>query len=278
MQQFYTPTYVNDHIVALKSISGEFVYLLMGHDRALLIDTCVGAGNLRAQVEKLTNLPIDVAITHGHIDHAMGAPEWERCWMNPADSELYKSMCDIEERMGYVRGNAGPEIAAPWEDTFLSATPDYAFLPLSDDQVFDLGGITVEAISFPGHTPGCMAMLLIEDRILITGDACNNSTFLFDEYTSSVEAYRKTVVQVAKRLAGRYDRVFIQHHEMEVAPDILTNMVEVCDRILAGDVDDLPFNFRGIEARVALAHDGRFHRLDGKSGNIIYNPAHLREA
>ena len=95
MQTFYTPSRVNDHLFALKSISGEFVYLVLASNQALLIDTCVGAGNLRAHVEELTDLPVEVVITHGHIDHAMGAPEWDRCWMNPKDDEIYRSMCDV---------------------------------------------------------------------------------------------------------------------------------------------------------------------------------------
>lgn len=276
MDAFYQVQQVNDHLIALKSLSGEFVYLVLGSECALLIDTCLGLGNLRATVESLTDLPIEVALTHGHLDHAMGAPEWEGVWMSPADQAIYKSMCDAEGRLGYLSANAGAAAADTWKDTLVPPCPGYAFRPLADGQVFDLGGITVEAIAFPGHTPGTHAFLLREDRILISGDACNNSTFLFESTCSTVEEYRRTVLAVQERLAGRYDHVFIQHHEMEVAPDLLPNMAEVCDRVLARDVDDEPFSFRGMPACVALAHDPYFHRLDGKSGNLIYNPNRLR--
>lgn len=276
MDAFYQVQQVNDHLIALKSLSGEFVYLVLGSECALLIDTCLGLGNLRATVEGLTDLPIEVALTHGHLDHAMGAPEWKGVWMSPADQAIYASMCDAEGRLGYLGANAGSAAADAWKDTLVLPCPDYAFRPLVDGQVFDLGGITVEAIAFPGHTPGTHAFLLREDRILISGDACNNSTFLFEPMCSTVEEYRRTVLAVQERLAGRYDHVFIQHYEMEVASDLLPNMVEVCDRVLARDVDDEPFSFRGMPACVALAHDQYFHRLDGKSGNLIYNPNRLR--
>ena len=55
----------------------ENMYLLEGDEKALLIDTGYGVGNLRAFVEKLTDKPILVANTHFHPDHAAGNGEFE---------------------------------------------------------------------------------------------------------------------------------------------------------------------------------------------------------
>ena len=276
MNPFYSVNQVNDHLYALKSASGEFVYLVLGSHDALLIDTCLGVGNLRDQVEALTTLPVAVAITHGHVDHAMGAPEWEGAWMSPLDIGIYRSMCSYDDRMGYLAANVGAERAAQWADAFVPETPDYAFRPLADGQVFDLGGVTVEAVAFPGHTPGCTAMLLVEDRILITGDACNVSTFLFDENASSVEAYRATVARVAKRLEGRYDRVFMQHHVMDAVPGLLSEMLEVCDRVLAGTDDAVTRHVMGRDVKLAMDANRQMRRVDGGCANLLYNPGHLR--
>lgn len=276
MEPFYTVNQVNDHLYAIKSASGEFVYLVLGSHDALLIDTCLGIGNLREEVEKLTSLPVTVAITHGHIDHAMGAPEWGSAWMSPLDNGVYRGMCSYADRMGYLAANVGPERAAQWADVFVPETPDYGFLPLSDGQVFDLGGVTVEAVWFPGHTQGCTAMLLAEDRILITGDACNVSTFLFDENSSSVADYRATVERVAERLAGRYDRVFMQHHVMDAVPSLLQDMLDVCDRVLAGTDDAIPMRPMGHDARLAMEASKTMQRIDGGCANLLYNPEHIR--
>ena len=48
-------------------------YLLIGEERALLIDTGCGAGNLKEAVLKLTQKPLLGALTHRHPDHAGGA-------------------------------------------------------------------------------------------------------------------------------------------------------------------------------------------------------------
>lgn len=273
---YYHLETVLDNIFAIKSAGGEFVYLILGDERALLIDTCVGAGHLREFVEKLTDLPITVALSHGHVDHAMGAPEFNEVYLNPLDIPLYQKMCDCETRLGYLQATLGGQVNQDLVDSLLPGEPDYKFLPLSDGQVFDLGGIHVSAHAFPGHTAGMMAFLVEEKQILITGDACNNSTFLFDEEASDVETYRNAVNRIRTRLAGKYDHIFISHHEMEVSVDIMDNMLEVCDAILSGKADDLPYHFMGKTAYIAKSCDDHFHRADGKDGNLIYNKAKIK--
>ena len=45
-------------------------YLLIGEERALLIDCGLGIGDIKGAVEKITDKPILVVATHGHVDHA----------------------------------------------------------------------------------------------------------------------------------------------------------------------------------------------------------------
>ena len=45
------------------------MYLLLGEDRALLIDTGFGLCKLDEAVKSVTDLPITVVNTHGHYDH-----------------------------------------------------------------------------------------------------------------------------------------------------------------------------------------------------------------
>ena len=47
-------------------------YLIEGEDYALLIDSILGMGNLKAFCETLTDKPIRVANTHSHSDHVGG--------------------------------------------------------------------------------------------------------------------------------------------------------------------------------------------------------------
>lgn len=47
-------------------------YLITGSEKALLVDTGLGMGNIRKVVEELTSLPVLVMNTHTHFDHIGG--------------------------------------------------------------------------------------------------------------------------------------------------------------------------------------------------------------
>ncbi|MCC8067399.1 MAG: MBL fold metallo-hydrolase [Clostridiales bacterium] len=271
MKEFYRAEKVTNAITAIWSRSGEIMYLVEGENRAVLIDTCLGVRGLRALVETLTDKPVTVLLTHGHMDHAMGATEFQDVYMNPADRDVYLAHSNLEARKDYIIANIGG--MEPWIDDdnrFISGTSDY-FKDLRENMIFDLGGLTIEVYSLPGHTRGTMVMLILEERLLITGDACNNSVFLFDKFSLSVEEYRSNLLRVDRLLKGRYDRTFMMHHVMQATKDLLKNVIGVCDDIMAGRADDMEFPFMGGTYYVAKKANERFEREDGKEGNIVYN-------
>lgn len=268
---FYTTEKITGHMDAVRSRTGEIMYLIKGTQRAVLADTCAGAGNIRAVAEKMTDLPLTVILTHGHVDHAMGAPLFEDVYMNAADPMVYAAHSALNIRQGYIEAGLGAEPGS-WKDAEYVPVkaPDF-IQPLKDGDTFDLGGIHVEAYALAGHTPGCMVLLVPEERVLITGDAANNSVFLFDEFSLTVEEYRENIIRLKDRLKGRYDRCFLMHHDMEAGGQLLSSLVQVCDDILSGHADDIPFEFMGGHYFAAKAFGEGFQRLDGMEGNIIYN-------
>lgn len=270
---YYTTEKVTDRILAIWSACGEVLYFIQGEERGLLMDTNLGVGHLKELVDSLTDKPYDVIITHGHVDHALGAPEYETVYMNHADIPVFQAMSPMEERLGYLHASLGPSYDdyGFTDGDFVKPEPDKSFLDLNEGDRFDLGGIHVEIYAFPGHTKGSMILLVPEERVLITGDACNDSTFLFDENSGTVEDYKREVLRIKDLLAGKYDRVLICHHAIDTGVDILADMAQVCDDIMAGRTDDLPFNFRGYEAYIAKKCSPHFERDDGRSGNLIYS-------
>lgn len=270
---FYTHEPISDRLEAIHSLTGEIMYLVKGSEKALLVDTSVGVAGLRELVDSLTELPLTVWITHGHVDHAMGAFFFRdaELFMNHADDTVFASQSASEVRRGYLGGSVreNPERWAGAE--LCPALPANSFQSLCDSEILDLGGIHAEAYSLPGHTPGTMVVLIPEERILITGDAANSAVFLFDAFASTVETYRENLLTVADRLRGRYDRCLQMHGWMEASGELLENLAALCDQILAGDTDDVPFSFMGTTAFMAKAMNNFFRRLDGGEGNIIYN-------
>ena len=273
--EFYISEKINDHLTCIRSKSGELMYLLEGETECALIDSCFGIGHLRDYVKTLTDKPVTLFLTHGHIDHAMGAPEFHVVYLNEKDLPLYQKQCSLEERTGYAHATLGPAADTLKKEDFTPVMPEKSFQSLEDGMTFDFKPFTLEAFACPGHTKGTMIFLIREMKILITGDACNNATFLFDQDCLTVEEYKEVLQKNQNRLAGKYDRVLISHHVMDADADLLQQVIAVCDEVLAGKGDDLPFEFMGMHAFIAKRCNERFEREDGKFGNMIYDKQKL---
>lgn len=261
---------IDDQVTCIRSLSGELMYLIEGEKEALLMDTCLGCCSIRSFVEGMTDKPLTVVLSHGHIDHAMGAPEFDRVYMNHADIPVYEGMRDIGGRRDYIKGNVAPELYAQIRDEDFIPPADMDFADLTDGMEFDLGGIHVQALALRGHTPGSMVFYIAEKRTLILGDACNTFTFMFSGPVS-IEEYRRNLTALRERMEGKVDRVYLCHHLMEVPPSIIDEVIEVCDDIMAGNTDDLPFDFMGSKAYIAKAIEPGKPREGGKLGNIVYS-------
>ena len=276
---FYRFEKITPRITRIWDVSHTAIYLIEGSESALVVDTGVGAGSLRAAVESLTAKPVTVLLTHGHVDHAMGAGEFDTVYLHSADKELYLDHSQLGVRMGHVQGavQQGGDaelIAKVQPGDYLPVKAVEEFLPLEWGKTYSLGDISVQAIAAPGHTPGSTVLLIPEERILILGDACNGFTFLFDASCPSVAQYREMLLGLQKETAGKYDRCLFSHGMGEGTVDMIANVIAVCDDILAGKVDNMPFRgFNGEPAFIAKAMDfARFCRADGGEGNVVYNP------
>lgn len=275
MVQFHAEK-ISEHATRIYGLAGEQMYLVEGAQKAALIDTGSGAGSLRQYVESLTDRPVIVLVTHGHVDHAMGAPEFDTVYMSRKDDYIYKQHCELEVRKRFL--SESPMFADVTEEEYIPVTPPDAFLDMEEGDVFDLGGISIEIYACPGHTRGSLCMLLREERTLVTGDACNGFTFLFDAYSTGLSTYEKNLQELKRRTAGKFDRIYLSHGPGRDYPAaLLDEVLEVCEDIKNGNVDDVPFESRGRKAHIAKALAKEGGRLDGKTGNIVYNKERIAE-
>jgi len=283
MKSFFQIHPLSSRIVRITDIASTHFYLLKGNREAALLDTGVGCGHLDECVRSLTKLPVEAIITHGHVDHAMGAGAFENVWISPLDNELYDEHSQAEVRLDYIHRTAqlgGVSGSASVTAEMLEPVkPFEQFHALHPGNTFDLGGLTVEILEGAGHTPGCVTILIPEIRTLLLGDACNPFTYLFDKTCSTVADYRKMLLRLKSSVEGRYDHVLICHGpDGQGTTDLIDSVISVCDDILCGETDDIPFQgFHGEPVCIAKAMDmSTFSRADGGTGNIVYNPARIR--
>ena len=51
--------------------------MIVGKEKAMLIDTGHGYGNLKQVVKSITDKPLYIVNTHGHLDHTSGNAQFE---------------------------------------------------------------------------------------------------------------------------------------------------------------------------------------------------------
>lgn len=241
------------------------MYLLAGKEKALLIDTGFGIGNLPEECAKLTDLPLTAAITHGHIDHAGGAGFFEKCLVSPIDTEAIRGTVSTAARRKSVPANAARRgLTVPFDVG--DNVPDWSYAPewepLQDGDTIDLGDRLIRVIAIPGHTRGSMAFLDVQNRLLFSGDACNPNMIMakptpagkqFDpNEENAVAKYAAplpVLLESLKRLktfSGEFDLNYIGHlddfAQKPQTNDVIDDLIGCCEKIIAKGVpaDQIP--------------------------------------
>lgn len=168
-----------------KDAMGVCMTLLVGSERGLLVDTGYGLEDVAAWVRSITDKPVEVLLTHGHHDHALGARWFPQVHIFPEDMAVYRTYT-TRERREKVAGQARDKGLTPPEDFLTAGYPTPA---AAVEGTIDLGGLHARIIHQPGHTPGSAMVLVPEHGLLLTGDDWNPCTWLFFPEALPVKEY-----------------------------------------------------------------------------------------
>jgi hydroxyacylglutathione hydrolase len=233
---------------------GEFdcgsIFLLVGDEKAMVIDTGVGIGDLKGFIQKLTDKPLMVCFTHNHVDHVGGAGAFDNAYIHPNDMAEFSNGggigLSVEGRIGYVQWIAEREKGDyPYhlDEDITEWGPQPLLYPLEDEQVIDLGKRKVKVYACPGHTPGSVTFLDENSRSLFMGDACNCNLGLFGgpRGTPKFTSIEKALFYLKRMLSLKYqyDRYFNGHYDYRplgepLGEDVLPDAITACEQILAG--------------------------------------------
>ena len=272
--QNFTAQRLPNGVTEITDLSGVHCFLVEGRDKALLIDTMTGLRGLPAFVATLTDLPVEVALTHGHMDHAGGVFEFGRCYIHPADIPMLDGRT-LPARVGYVRGQLPPG-EAPEASAFVPDGP-VEFVPLKAGDKLDLGGRALEVLHVPGHTRGSLCYLDTASGDIFAGDACNNNTLLMMDVSATIEEYLEALLALKER-QGDIRRFYLFHGPSLQDKSCIDDNIQCCRDILAGTDDCVPVDFLGRPGYLAKERTpGTFSRKDGRFGNVVYNPQQVRK-
>lgn len=259
----YTAENLGGGITRISMPGHVYTYLIQGTENAVLIDTGYGIKGFRSYVETLTDKPVTVILTHMHLDHAWGAAEFGKVWIDPSDIALC-SRGLAPERKKMLADRLGCPDAE-----FVDPIGAEDCLPLEDGQTFDLGGVTVETGRMPGHTPGSITVLIREARTVLLGDACNSMAYLQIPNTLTIREYRDGLITWQKKNAGRYETVLYSHPHNFGGPEIVEEMIGLTDLVVNNADAALPGFGEGVLI-AAEVNPETGKRIDGKAANLLY--------
>lgn len=213
--------------------ASAWMHLIVGQERALLIDTAFGIGDLRSLVETLTDKPVDVVNTHFHGDHSAGNGQFETIFIHKYDIPYLEMSEKAENRLLPAPGTYREEDIIPLRSA--------KHIAMEDGFVFRLGeGHEVEVIHMPGHAAGGCMLLDRKYNLLFSGDAVVFTPTLiigkfpapyYPEYLT-VTAFRDALKKALPKCQN-VKKLYTGHSVQGISPVYLTDMMDCCEKIIA---------------------------------------------
>ncbi|MDG1996207.1 MAG: MBL fold metallo-hydrolase [Emcibacteraceae bacterium] len=166
-------------------------YLLIGYDKAMLVDTLQGVGDLKSVVDQLTALPVVVMNTHSHYDHVSGNHQFETIYGLNTPYTAGNTMGHDHESIG-----DSMTIDTIWKNlpqgfdlnTYESKSYEIDHF-VEDGGIISLGGRDIEVVYIPGHTPDSVILIDKTNRLMMTGDSFYPAPIYVYSDTSSFQDY-----------------------------------------------------------------------------------------
>lgn len=187
-------------------------FLLIGEQKALLIDCGVTPDDFLSLIRTVTDLPVMVALTHADVDHICNVEQFQTVHLHNDDAHLVlHRFPSMEDRLAFL--NEGDQI--------------------------DLGGTILEVLHIPGHTHGSIAFLNRAERYLIPGDSVSYTAVYLFGSTRNLPDYMRSLKRL-QEMTG-FDSLYPSHEEAPIPAAAIGQQLQVCEGILDGSIEpELP--------------------------------------
>lgn len=195
---------VNDWLYILNEANSANMYLVVGRERAMLIDAGYGFQDFRPIIREVTSLPVDVICTHGHDDHVLGCKWMETAYIHEKDYELCMSndcQIQLEKQLASRRPSIADIDELVGREAYLQTSiHGCRFRFVREGDVFDLGGLTLEVFEIPGHTKGSIALYCREEKMLFSGDSMMRNHILVYAQSLDTSAAPQEYIRALSKL------------------------------------------------------------------------------
>ncbi len=186
-------------------------FLIVGQQRALLLDTGAEPCDLMGMIREITPLPLVVLNTHGDGDHT-------------ANNNQFRDIHAHPDEFATIR-RFRPDLTSTLH-------------PITELSAFDLGDRVLHVIETPGHTPGSICLLDRKNRILFSGDTLSYGPVFLGGDHRDIHTYRETLVKLMTM--GGFDTIYPCHSTCPVSLSVISALLAAVDGALDGSIAPEP--------------------------------------
>ena len=250
-----------------------WMWLVVGPEKVLVVDTAFGIGDTRALVNKLAGgKPLIVVNTHSGPDHCLGNVHFDTVYCLDIEYELIKAKCK-PGAWDYLFDKDGKNIWLQFDKKDLPVYKDYKLVPVKNGHIFNLGGDhDVEIVWTGGHAPGHAMFLDKKTRAMFCGDVVCSDVISVgpgpapgrpNGQYSNLTTYRDNLAKVVTRFA-EFDYLFPGHFMVNLENNVFSAILDGLNAIIAN-----PEHFNYADAATGPAGP-RMHKYVKGFSTIAY--------
>jgi len=196
------------------------LYLVIGSHSALLIDTGCGLFPLKPIIKDLVlEKKLLVINTHSHFDHIGGNHEFDKVLIHKKEHRQISKSRDIT----FLR-DSSKVVSKRFEINDYTLLPVKDIQPVIDNEIIDLGDISIKVIHTPGHSPGCISLLTNKNE-LFTGDTAHYGMMYLTKKTFPI------ILSSITKLLDLFNdseniEIYPSHEEFAVGKDLLVDLIK----------------------------------------------------
>ena len=107
--------------------------------------------------------------------------------------------------------------------------------PLWEGQIIDLGGVKLEVVLIPGHTPGSIALLDRANRRIFVGDTISDAQVFMFGGGRSLFAYIESLKKL-EGMSGLIDSIHSAHGSPSLTTEWITKTRIAAQKLLGGEL------------------------------------------
>lgn len=215
---------IADGVYRLNEFDSSNCYLVVGNERALLIDCGLGFCDIEGAVRDICTLPLTVCATHGHVDHIGGASFFPEVYVHREDCKaLNRLQLSRIMRKLFLAGNGAVRAHGFGARDVKNGKYKPKLIPIEDGHAFDLGGRTVTVHHTPGHSRGSIALIDEKAKIIFSGDNVCDALWMHLPGRTSLDTWLPSAKWLYEKSAEY--RIFWGHRIPELRREYIKTVI-----------------------------------------------------